>query len=84
MFNTSLGSLVQLSTPLLANSSYMNKGTSDPLVKQTSPLKFRIASGRLQQWRRKMSSSVCLSEGKYRYDLYATQVGMVFARGEAL
>ena len=42
VFNTSLGSLVQHSTPLLANSSYTNKGTSDPLAKQPSPLKLEL------------------------------------------
>ena len=58
---------------------FHEQSVSDPLVKQSSPLKFRVASGRLQQWRRKMSSSVCLSEGKYHYDLYAILFGMVFA-----
>ncbi len=42
VFNTCLGSLLQHSTPLLVKSSYTNKGISDPLAEQTSPLKLEL------------------------------------------
>ena len=60
--NFSLGSSVQHSTLLLANSSYMNKGTSGPLVKRMPPLKWNSTPGRLQERRRKIHQCVVRGE----------------------
>ncbi len=64
MINTSLGSLVQLSTLLLANIKSNEQRLLGPACETNLPPEVRIVSGRLQQWRRKISSLVLHVRGK--------------------